>query len=129
MSADYRRWLTLDGPVSEPLTWLDHRGEEFDVERVEWRVMVLDPEMNLHVQTVLIGTGRDGGRTNAIERSGYTATGSPLWHEYAPQPPHWFHLAAAAFIRAHDPDPDLAPVSSQAGLSTIRPTITPGGAA
>lgn len=119
----YRRWLTLDGPVSEPLTWLDYRAEVFDVARVEWRVIVVDVGDRPLVMTVLHGTDRDGAQTNATEYAGYTATGSPLWHEHAPQPPHWFHLAAAAFIRDHTPDldPEPARVSSQAGLSTIRP--------
>lgn len=120
------RYLSHTVPHEAPLSWLDHRGEEFDVSRVSWDVTVPELARRPLVMTVLHGTDRDGAQTNATEYADYTATGSPLWHEYAPQPPAWFHAAAAAFIRDHDPDRPQ-PVSSQAGLSTIR--HTPGGAA
>lgn len=122
-----RRWLSLDGPIDAPLMCTDHRPRFFDVERIEWLVMFAEPGSRPIVKTVLYGADSDGEQTNYSFYGSRNATGSPAWPEGAPLPPYWFHLAAVAFLHEHAPDLDPPPVSSQAGLSTIRTTPTTGG--
>lgn len=116
--------VTLDAP----LPWTDHRGERFSADRAWWTVRTYEDYRTLATVT-LLGVTDDGEATNATAYGEVNGVGSPVWPDDVPHPPAWFHAAAAAFIRDHDPDLDPAPASSQAGLSTIRPTIRPGGAA